>query len=304
MRAAVSGATGFIGQRLLTQLTRPVVLTRDPARARATLGSIENSVEAHAWDPSAGPPPLEALRGLDAVFHLAGDPVGDGRWNDEKKRRIRDSRVLGTRHLVESLSRLPEAERPKVLVSGSAVGYYGDRGDELLAEDAAPGSDFLAEVCQAWEHESQAARQFGIRVVNPRTGIVLGAGGGALGKMLLPFRLGLGGRLGSGRQWMSWIHLDDTVGLMLHAATQREVSGAMNTTAPNPVTNREFTATLAEVLHRPAVLPAPEFALKLAVGEFAEALLGSQRAVPAVAERTGYVFKYLDLRTALGSILS
>ena len=299
MRVAVSGATGFIGRRLLEQLTQPVVLTRDPARAVRRWAM---------WRPTPGtpspPPPLEALRGLDAVFHLAGDPVAGGRWTEAKKRRIRDSRVLGTRNLVESLARLPEGERPKVLVSGSAVGYYGDRGDERLTEDAAPGSDFLANVCQAWEHESQAAQRLGIRVVNSRTGIVLGRGGGALGKMLLPFRLGLGGRLGSGRQWMPWIHLDDTVGLLLHASARNEVMGAMNNTAPNPVINREFTATLAEVLHRPALLPVPEFGLKLATGEFAEVLLASQRTVPAVAERTGYVFKYPDLRTALGSILS
>jgi hypothetical protein len=300
MRAAVSGATGFIGRQLLKQLTRPVVLTRDPQRAGAALGNIE----AHAWDPIAGPPPLEALRGLDVVFHLAGDPVADGRWTDEKKRRIRDSRVLGTRHLVESLSRLPEGERPQVLVSGSAVGYYGERGDDLLTEDASPASDFLAEVCQAWERESQSARELGIRVVNPRTGIVLGAGGGALSKMLLPFRLGLGGRLGSGRQWMPWIHLDDTVGLLLHAARHDDVTGPMNTTAPNPVTNREFTATLARVLHRPAWLLVPVLGLKLATGDFAEALIASERAVPAVAQRSGYAFKFAYLRPALESILS
>ena len=300
MRAAVSGATGFIGKRLLEQLTRPVVLTRDPRRAASTLGNIE----AHAWDPIAGPPPLEALRGLDAVFHLAGDPVADGRWTEEKKCRIRDSRVLGTRHLVESLSRLPQDERPKVLVSASAVGYYGDRGDDLLTEDASPASDFLAEVCQAWERESQAAATLGIRVVNPRTGIVLGAGGGALAKMLLPFRLGLGGRLGSGRQWMPWIHLHDEVGLLLHAAGRDDVSGPLNATAPQPVTNREFTATLARVLHRPAWLPVPVLALKLATGDFAEVLIASQRVVPAVAERSGYAFKFPQLQGALESILA
>ena len=171
-----------------------------------------------------------------------------------------------------------------MLISVSAVGYYGDRGDELLTEISPPGSDFLAEVCQAWEHESQAATKLGIRVVNPRFGIVLGRGG-ALAKMLLPFRLGLGGRLGSGRQWMPWIHLDDVVDLILYAVEREDLTGPLNTTAPNPVTNREFTATLASVLHRPAIFPVPVLALKLAVGEFSEVLTSSQRAMPAKAEQ-------------------
>ena len=190
-----------------------------------------------------------------------------------------------------------------MLVSASAVGYYGSRGDEVLDESAPPAHDFLAEVCIAWEQAAQQAAAFGMRVVNPRIGIVLGSGGEALGKMLLPFKLGLGGRLASGKQWMPWIHLDDLVGLFLHAASHQEVVGPMNAAAPEPVINRDFTRTLASALHRPAIFPAPAAALKLALGEFAEVLLASQRVVPRVAEQTGYVFQYPELADALQAIL-
>jgi uncharacterized protein (TIGR01777 family) len=242
------------------------------------------------------------MTGVEAVFHLAGESVGEGRWTDAKKRRIRDSRTIGTARLVEGI--LAARDRPKVLVSTSAVGYYGSRGDELLEENAAPGKDFLAEVCVEWERAAAPAADEGVRVVNPRLGIVLGPGGGALVKMLPPFRLGLGGRLGDGQQWMPWIHLDDAVGLLFFAAQQSDIAGPMNAVAPQPLRNSEFTRILAKVLHRPAVFPVPRFALRLAVGEFAEVLLGSQRAVPSVAQRAGYVFEFGDLETALTAILA
>ncbi len=297
MRALITGATGFIGRRLLEQVDEPVVLSRDPASAKQKLGKIE----AFAWDLMSGPPPAEAFRDVSAVFHLAGEPVAEGRWNADKKRRIMDSRKVGTTNLVKGLEQL--SRRPPVLVSASAVGYYGSRGDEVLDESSPPGDDFLADVCKEWEQASQRATSFSMRVVNPRIGIVLGAGGGALGKMLLPFKLGLGGRLASGDQWMPWIHLDDLVGLFLHAAGHPEASGPMNAVAPNPVTNREFTRVLAAAVHRPAIFPMPGAMLKLAVGEFAQVLLASQRVVPRVAERTGYQFRYPELSGAFQAIL-
>lgn len=297
MRALVTGATGFVGGRLLELVQRPVVLSRDPQRARRRLPNAE----VFNWDPLAGLPPPEAFDGVEAVFHLAGESVGQGRWTAAKKQRIRDSRVIGTANLVKRLAALEQ--RPRVLISASAVGYYGSRGDELLDETAAPGDDFLARVCGEWEQAAGEATAAGIRVVTPRLGIVLGAGGGALARMLLPFRLGLGGRLGDGRQWMPWVHLEDVAGLMLFAAEHDAVSGAVNAVSPEPVTNREFTRVLAGVLHRPAVLPAPALGLRLMLGEFADVLLGSQRVVPRAAEKAGYVFRFTDLQAALRDIL-
>lgn len=297
MRALITGATGFIGRRLLEHIDEPVVLSRDPASAKQKLGKVE----AFAWDLMSGPPSAEAFRDVSAVFHLAGEPVAEGRWNADKKRRIMESRKIGTANLVKGLEQL--SRRPPVLVSASAVGYYGSRGDEVLDESSPPGHDFLADVCKEWELAAQRATNFGMRVVNPRIGIVLGAGGGALGKMLLPFKLGLGGRLASGKQWMPWIQLDDLVGLFLHAAMHPEVGGPMNAVAPNPVINREFTRELAAAVHRPAIFPVPGAMLNLAVGEFAQVLLASQRVVPRVAERTGYQFRYPELSGALQAIL-
>jgi len=298
MRALVTGATGFIGRRLVGKLTKPVVLSRDPESARRSLGG---DVEVHGWDPEAGPPVYDLLRGVDTVFHLAGEPVAEGRWNEPKKSRIRKSRLLGTRHLVTAIEAM--GERPKVLVSGSAVGFYGDRGDEELDESSAPGADFLAAVCQEWEAEAERAASLGVRTVRIRTGVVLDRSGGALPRMTLPFRFGLGGRLGNGRQWMPWIHLDDLVGLLLHAAQNPAVTGAMNGVAPAPATNREFTRRLAAVLRRPAIFPVPALALRAAVGEFAGILLASQRVLPRVAEKTGYRFRYAGLEEALRAAL-
>jgi uncharacterized protein (TIGR01777 family) len=299
MRALVTGATGFIGSSLLAKLDQPVVLSRNPQRAEKELELY--GVTAYGWDAMNEPPPEKAFQGIDVIFHLAGESVGEGRWNAAKKKRISDSRVNATRMLVDTLNVLENP--PKVLVSASAIGYYGSRGDHVLDETALEGDDYLAEVCFAWEQAALGAEKAGLRVVTVRTGIVLGQGGGALKKMLTPFKLGLGGRLGSGKQWMSWIHLEDEIGLLLHAATHPEIQGAMNLVSPEPVTNREFTRTLGRVLGRPTLFPAPAFMLRLAIGEFAEVLLGSQRVIPKVALDTGYEFRYPQLDKALERIL-
>lgn len=299
MRALVTGATGFVGPHLLALLERPVVLSRNAERARQSLAKYD--VTAYSWNAASEPAPVEAFVGIDAVFHLAGEPVADGRWTEERKARIRDSRVIGTRNLVETLRRLER--RPSVLVSASAVGWYGSRGDEILDETAPPASDFLADVCVAWEQEARAAMEFGMRVVNIRVGIVLGKEGGALAKMLTPFKLGVGGPLGNGRQWMPWIHVDDLAAMFFHAAKSADASGPMNGTAPNPVTNKEFTRTLAKALHRPAFLPAPYFALRLAIGEFAAVLFQSQRAIPKAALDTGFTFRFPRIEDAWADLL-
>jgi uncharacterized protein (TIGR01777 family) len=297
MRALVTGATGFIGRRLVAKLDHAVVLTRDPARAQSSF----TAAEAYAWSPEAGPPPDEAFQGVDVVFNLAGEPVA-GRWTAERKRRIRESRVVGARNLVAALA--AQKERPRLLVSASAVGYYGDRGDDELDEGSTAGRGFLAEVCADWEREALAAERLGIRVVCVRTGVVLARGGGALDKMLTPFRLGLGGRLGSGRQWMPWIHRDDVVGIMLHANREESVRGAINAVGPRPVTNAEFTRALGHALHRPALLPVPRTGLRMAFGEMSEILTASQRVLPKVAMRTGYAFRFSELDQALNAALA
>lgn len=298
MKTLVTGGTGFIGRRLLGRLDGAVVATRDPERARRTLG--EGSPEIRAWDPGS-PAPAALFRDIGVVVHLAGEPIAARRWNDKVKRRIRESRVVGTRNLVAGMA--AASPRPSLLVSASAVGIYGDRGDEILGETSPPGSDFLAETCLAWESEALRAREIGMRVVTVRTGIVLGRGGGALARMLPPFRLGVGGRLGSGRQWMSWIHIEDLVGIYLHAVATEGLSGPVNGVAPSPVTNREFTKSLGTAVGRPAVFPAPAVALRLALGELAGVLLGSQRVLPKAAERTGYLFRHPELAGALKDIL-
>lgn len=299
MRALVTGATGFLGKKLLSRLERPVVLSRDTAAARARLGS---EVPVFAWDPQREAAPREAFADIDVVFHLAGESVAAGRWTAARKARIRDSRVMGTRNLTDTIRQLDC--KPKVLVSASAIGYYGDRGDEILDETSPPGRDFLGEVCTAWEREAQAAAEAGVRVVCVRLGLVLGNDGGALPRMLTPFRLGLGSPLGSGRQWMSWIHLDDVIGLLLWAAQRTDLQGAVNATAPQPVTNREFTKALGRALRRPTFLPAvPAAALRLAMGELAGLVLASQRVLPHRAQTAGYDFAYPGLEDALGRLL-
>lgn len=294
MRALITGATGFVGSRFVAAIDEPVVLSRSPERARDRLGDKVRSLH---WDPSAGPPPAEAFEGVELVVHLAGEPIAEGRWNAEKKRRIRDSRVIGTRHLVEGMKGL--SQPPRLLYSASAVGYYGSRGEEKLDESAPPGSDFLAEVCAAWEREAQAATALGVRVVNPRIGLVLGEGGGALEKMLPLFKFGLGGRLGKGLQWMSWVHVDDLVGLAMFALQDESLSGPVNAVSPEPVRNRDFTQTLGLILRRPTVLPAPAVCLRMGLGEFADVLLASQRVIPKVALEHGYEFRFPTLEAAL-----
>lgn len=297
MRVLVTGATGFIGRHLAARLTRPAVLSRDPMRARAALGPVD----AFRWDPEAGPPPHEAFDGVDAVIHLAGENLGAGRWTKERKALILGSRQAGTRNLVRTLAVLPR--RPSVLVCASAVGYYGSRGNEILDEAQGPGRDFLAQVCVAWEAEASQARSFGMRVVSPRIGLVLGAGGGALAALLPIYRAGVGGPFGLGGQWMPWVALDDVVGMLLHAASTPALDGPMNVVGPAPVTNRDFARALGKALGRPAIVPLPPFALRLAVGEFADALLASQRVVPGVADATGYRFACADLPAALRAAL-
>jgi uncharacterized protein (TIGR01777 family) len=296
MNALVTGATGFVGHHLLAKLDRPLVLSRNAEKAAKELAGF--GVRAFTWTPTEGLPPADAFEGVDTIFHLAGDPVADGRWTESKKARIRESRIIGTRNLVAGLRGL--AVRPRTLVGASAVGYYGSRGDEELEESAPPGSGFLAEVCVGWEREAAAARNLGVRVVSIRIGIVLGAGGGALGKMLTPFKLGLGSPLGSGRQYMPWIHIDDLVELMLFAAGNSGISGPVNGVAPRPVTNREFTKTLGRVVGRPTFMPSvPPIALKVLIGEFGQVLLDSQRAVPQTALNAGFVFRFPELEPAL-----
>lgn len=291
MTTLVTGATGLIGRQLVARVANPVVLSR---------GDISIGAPSYRWDASTESPPIEALRGAEVIFHLAGDPVADGRWTSEKRRRIHDSRVLGTRHLVATIAEL-EA-KPRVLVSASAVGYYGDRGDEALDERSSAGSGFLADVCRAWEHEALDATKLGVRVACVRFGVVLAKSGGALGRMLPAFKLGLGARIGNGRQWMPWIHVDDAVGILLHASVTPSIVGPVNAVAPIPITNNEFTQALGKALQRPALLAIPAGVLNFALGETGSMLLASQRVFPSVANETGYRFKQKTIDEALREI--
>jgi uncharacterized protein (TIGR01777 family) len=257
-------------------------------------------VRLSAWDPVKGEPPADSLREADAVIHLAGEPVAQ-RWTDEAKRRIRDSRVTGTRNLVQALAKLPQ--RPEALICSSAVGYYGSRGDEVLVESSGPGDGYLADVCKTWEDEARAAEGLGMRVVRVRTGVVLDTRGGALQRMLKPFRMGMGGKLGSGRQWMSWIHILDLVELFRFAAEKPAVRGVLNGTAPNPVVNADFTRALASAVRRPAIFPAPEFMMHLMFGEMASVLFASQRVLPKEPEAAGFSFRFPQLPAALADLL-
>lgn len=297
MKIAISGATGLVGTELKAFLRsgghEVRALVRDPAR-RAP-GDV-------LWDPARDAVEAEGLEGLDAVVHLAGANVAVGRWNAAQKERIRGSRVAGTRLLARTLAGLRRA--PTVLIAASAVGIYGDRGDEVLTEGCAPGRGFLAEVAEAWEAAAEPAAAAGIRTVHLRIGVVLSPRGGALRRMLMPFRLGLGGRLGDGRQWFPWIAIDDVVGVVLHALTNDALRGPVNTVAPDPVRNEELTRTLARVLRRPAILPVPRFALRLLLGEMADGLLlASMRAVPDALRRSGYTFRHPRLEGALRHLL-
>ena len=300
MRVTVTGATGVIGRRLVKALKERgdevTVLSRNPDRAREKLG-----VEAAAWDPEGGPAPADALDGRDGVIHLAGESIAQ-RWTDEAKRRIRDSRVEGTRNLVAGLR--AAASRPRVLVSASGVDYYGPHGDERITEADPAGSTFLADVCVAWEQEAQAAEELGIRVARLRTGPVLDAAGGALATMLPPFKLGVGGPVAGGRQYLSWIHADDLVGLYLTALDDERYAGALNATAPHPVSNKDFSKALGRALHRPAVAPVPGFAIKLLYGDMAEIVTEGLNAVPARAQELGYAFAHPQVDEALADALA
>lgn len=294
MKVLISGATGLIGSALVPELEAEGHTITRLSRSRAGADTIR-------WDPSAGTIDGD-LEGTEAVVHLAGESIAQGRWNPEKKRRILDSRVQGTRLLAEGVAALPEP--PKVMVSTSAVGYYGDRGDEVLTEESASGADFLARVCREWEAAAEPARRAGIRVVYPRLGIVLSPEGGALGTTLPIFKLGGGGKIGSGRQWWSWVALDDVVGSIVHALTEEDVEGPVNVGSPNPMTNAEYTKVLGRVLGRPTVLPLPAPAARIMLGEVADALLlASQRMEPAKLEATGYDFRYPQLEGALRHLL-
>jgi uncharacterized protein (TIGR01777 family) len=297
MDVVISGATGLVGSALARALAgaghRVLRLRRGGVTSGDDIG----------WDPDAGRIDAPALEGVDAVVHLAGEGIGERRWTDEQKRRIRVSRVRGTGVVAAAVA--TRERKPGVLVSASAVGYYGDRGDELLTETSDPGDDFLACVCRDWEAETAPAADAGVRTVTLRTGIVLAPHGGVLRRMLPPFRLGIGGRQGSGRQWMSWIVLDDVVAAIRAAIADARLHGPVNVTAPNPVTNHEFAHTLGRVLHRPAVLPTPLLPLRLRYGRelVRVLLLASQRVVPAQLESVGFAFGAPVLEPALASLL-
>jgi uncharacterized protein (TIGR01777 family) len=304
MRVTLTGATGLIGPSLVASLrernAQVTVLTRDPERAKEKLGDVE----AVRWELSSEPAPAAALAGRDAIVHLAGEPVAQ-RWSAKVKQAIRESRQVGTHNLIEGIRavRQEAGQRPGTLVSSSAIGYYGPHGDEPLDEDAAPGSDFLAEVCVEWENAAAAARELGLRVVQVRTGVVLDSDGGALSKMLPPFRLGVAGPVAGGRQYISWIHAKDLVGMMLAAIEDERWSGPVNATAPEPATNRDFSKVLGRVLGRPALLPVPGAALRVLYGDMAEIVTSGARVLPAKPLVLGYKFSHPQLEEALRSAL-
>lgn len=298
MKILITGATGFIGAHLCAYLQERghelVVLTRNPQGAQDRLGRLPAIV---GCDLTREEPPLSCVEGVDAVVHLAGETVAQ-RWSERQKDTILSSRVMGTRHLVWAINRIKQ--RPKALICASALGFYGDRGNEELDEESTPGTDFLASVCQAWEKEANLAQT---RVVNLRIGLVLGNDGGALPKMLVPFKFGLGGVLGSGLQVVSWVHIQELVHIMGFVLMHENVHGPVNAVSPLPVTNAEFTKILAHTLKKPAFLPAPAFALKLILGEMAQIMLSSQRALPAVLQKNSYSFLFPTLDGALKNLL-
>ncbi len=298
MKVTVTGATGTLGRQVVAELStrgdEVTVLSRDPERARGALGPAVRALE---WaDPKAEAPPAESLEGQDAVVHLLGEPVAQ-RWTEEAKKEIRDSRVLSTRNLVAALH--DARSGPTVLVSQSASGWYGARGDEKVDESEPAAGDFLARVCVEWEAEATKAEELGARVVLTRTGVVLSEDGGALEKMLPPFKLGVGGPVAGGRQYVPWVHTDDVVGSLLHCLDSEAARGPVNVTAPEPVTNAELSKALGRVLHRPAVAPVPAFAIKALYGEMAAIVTTGVRAVPARLEELGYAFRRPGLDDAL-----
>ena len=297
MKILVSGSHGLVGKALINSLTTDGHEVLRLVRRTRAFGAPE--VE---WHPNQGQIDAQHLEGVDAVVHLAGESIASGRWTDSKKRAIRESRVKGTSLLSEALAQL--SRPPSVFISASAIGYYGDRGDELLTEQSAPGADFLSSVCVEWENATKPAIENGIRTINARFGVILDAGGGALAQMLTPFRMGIGGRVGTGKQWMSWIALGDVVNGLKFLLADKHWQGAVNFVAPNPVTNAEFTNTLGRVLSRPTIFPIPAFGARLAFGELADALLlSSQRVEPSVLEDKGFLFSWPTLEPALRRLL-
>ena len=294
MKILITGASGLIGKALQKSF-------REKGYEMLLASRGEPKDDRHIqWSTDTGfrDEDIPRLEGLDAVVHLAGESVSGLRWTDEKKKAIRDSRVFGTRSIIETLDKL--TDKPKVFISGSAIGFYGDRGNDELTESSPSGKTFLAEVCKEWEAESRRAEDLGIRTVLLRTGIVLSKDGGALATMLTPFKFGVGGVIGDGKQWMSWISLDDVVGIVNFALENESVRGALNVTAPNPVSNEEFTKTLGAVLYRPTFLPLPEFAVHMVFGEMGDALLlDSTRVMPKRINDAGYQFKFTNLKAAL-----
>ena len=294
MTTLITGGTGFVGRELCKRLDRVTITSRRPSNALKDLNKdVEQVIQ---WDPSQ-PLALPQENHYQSVVNLMGESIAEGRWNPEKKKRIRDSRVNGTRRLVDAI--IESGKLPDVFVSASAIGIYGDTGEDIVEEDHACGTGFLADVCEQWEQEAMRLQTHNVRVVCLRIGIVLGGQGGALKKMVPIFRWGLGGNLGSGKQWVAWIHVEDMVSLIQWSIENNSVTGPVNATAPNPVRNKELTKTLASVLKRPAFLPAPKFALRLALGKFAESLLFSQRVVPAFALNHGFQFQFSDLEAAI-----
>lgn len=300
LRVTLTGAGGLVGGALLERLTQRrdevTLLTRHDGHSAGQPG-----VDAQLWDPLDEAAPVDALTGRAAVIHLAGEPIAQ-RWSAGVKRAIHASRVQSTSNLVAGIAACPPQQRPGVLVCASAVGYYGAHGEEPIDEEAPAGHDFLAQTCVAWEAAAHAAEQHGVRVVGLRTGVVLSRLGGALAKMLPPFRLGLGGPIAGGRQYISWIHLEDVVGIVLAALSDERFAGPVNLTAPSPLTNREFSKALGGALHRPAVLPVPALALRARYGEMAQILTAGARVLPAKALVLGYQFRYPQLEQALGEL--
>jgi len=302
MKILVTGSSGLVGTALVSALARGGHTVCRLVRPQSAGGDGATEGFAVAWNPATGELGGAGV-GADAVVNLAGASIADGRWTTQRKALLRSSRIETTRALVGALAKMNA--RPSVLVSASAIGYYGDRGDETLTEESKPGVDFLAGLAQEWEAEALKAESLGIRVVLARFGIILAREGGALPKMLLPFKFGVGGKLGSGQQWMSWVRLEDVVGILRFAMENAPVRGAINIVSPQPLQNAEFTSVLAKTMHRPALFPAPAFALRLALGEMADALLlSSQRVLPQALKKLGYRFLHAELTSALAAVVA